>query len=124
MLDTADAVTPREFLKAFADIIAGGTHYEPVKILAEVIKEFADDNPDITWLHAVYIVDYTYTIITVLSFTMEFKDAPNTPISTIINSILHKASRDPILCRLFLPIADYIKQNAPEFAVGVPCTCP
>jgi hypothetical protein len=124
VLETADAVTPREFLKAFADIIGEGTHYEPVKILAETIKEFADENPDVTWFHAVYIVDYTYTIIAVLSFTMEFRDAPNTPISTIINSVLHRASRDPILCRLFLPIVDYIKQNAPEFAVGVPCTCP
>jgi hypothetical protein len=124
VLDTPDAVTPREFLKMFADVIGGGTHYEPVKILAETIKEFVDENPDVTWFHAVYIVDCTYTIIAVLSFTMEFRDAPNTPISTIINSVLHSASRDPILCKLFLPIVDYIKQNAPEFAVGVPCTCP
>jgi hypothetical protein len=124
MLETADAATPREFLKAFADIIGGGTRYEPVKILAEVIKEFADENPSITWFHAVYIVDFTYTIIAVLGFTMEFKDVPNTPISTVINSILHSVSRDPVLCRLFLPVVDYIKQNAPEFATGVPCTCP
>jgi hypothetical protein len=124
MMNTADAVTPREFLKAFADIIAEGTHYEPVKILARAIKEFADENPDITWLHAIYIVDYTYTVVTVLSFAMELRDFPNTPISTVISIMLRKASEDPILCRLFLPIVDYIKRSAPEFAVGVPCTCP
>jgi hypothetical protein len=124
MLDTSDAATPREFLKAFADVIGGGTRYEPVKILAEVIKEFADENPDIKWFHAVYIVDFTYTIIAVLGFAMEFRDAPSTPVSTVINSVLHTASRDPVLCRLFLPVVDYIKQNAPEFAAGVPCTCP
>jgi len=124
VLGTADAITPREFLKLFADVIAGGTRYELVEVLAEAIREFADENPDTVWSHAIYIVDFTYTVIAVLSLAMEFRDSPSTPISVVVNSMLRKASEDPLLCRLFLPVVDYIKQHAPDFAKGVPCKCP
>ena len=124
MLETTDAVTPREFLKMFADVIEGGTNYDFVKMLADTIREFADENRDITWKFVVNVVDYTYAVITLLSFALEYRDMPYAPISAIISSALLQVSENPGLCRLFLPLIDYIKQNAPEFAKGVPCKCP
>jgi len=121
----AKPVSPKELVKMFLEQVSTHPLNTVMHMYVESLKDLLDTEiGEISWHTALELIAWFYILDVFSALAFAYVSKPHTPIGIVINRVLSTASTEPIMCRMFLPLVQELKNMNSMMAGGIPTECP